>query len=243
MAQPFEIEFTQSALDDLRHLRRADHTRVLESVDRHLSSQPLSAARNRKSLRPNDLAAWELRIGKLRAFCPRADCGGSSRRGPGQRAAGAPMPQAAPPSPAGSPARARSAAAAPRSPREALLPRPLRPRISPDQGRSRGGAATPELIPNPTGGSGPSPGRAKLDNGAGASDPGTGGLPGESGPGCGPLLKRTAAQSRSAISPGIHSNNETIRSSQRKNVDPSRAANRSGACGRWRRMKRMSACS
>jgi mRNA-degrading endonuclease RelE of RelBE toxin-antitoxin system len=68
VAQPFEIEFTQSALDDLRYLRRTDQTRILDSVDRHLSSEPASPARNRKALRPNSLAAWELRIGKLRAF-------------------------------------------------------------------------------------------------------------------------------------------------------------------------------
>jgi mRNA-degrading endonuclease RelE of RelBE toxin-antitoxin system len=68
VAQPFAIEFTQSALDDLRDLRRTDQSRILDSVDRHLSSEPMSAARNRKALRPNNLAAWELRIGKLRAF-------------------------------------------------------------------------------------------------------------------------------------------------------------------------------
>jgi mRNA-degrading endonuclease RelE of RelBE toxin-antitoxin system len=68
VAQPFEIEFTHSALDDLPYLRRTDQTRILDSVGRHLSSEPTSAARNRKSLRPNSLAAWELRIVRLRAF-------------------------------------------------------------------------------------------------------------------------------------------------------------------------------
>ena len=33
MAQPFEIEFTQSALDDLRYLRRTDQGYAMETID------------------------------------------------------------------------------------------------------------------------------------------------------------------------------------------------------------------
>ena len=35
---------------------------------RHLADEPLVEARNRKPLRPNPLAPWELRVGPLRVF-------------------------------------------------------------------------------------------------------------------------------------------------------------------------------
>jgi mRNA-degrading endonuclease RelE of RelBE toxin-antitoxin system len=64
----FEIEFTESALEDLEHLRRADQNVILDAIAEQLTLEPLAPTRNRKPLRPNDLAEWELRAGKLRAF-------------------------------------------------------------------------------------------------------------------------------------------------------------------------------
>jgi hypothetical protein len=34
-----------------------------------LANQPLVETRNRKPLRPNPVAPWELRVGRLRVFC------------------------------------------------------------------------------------------------------------------------------------------------------------------------------
>lgn len=41
---------------------------VLDSVDRQLAHQPLVETRNRKPMRPNPIAPWELRIGELRVY-------------------------------------------------------------------------------------------------------------------------------------------------------------------------------
>jgi hypothetical protein len=41
---------------------------VLNAVDRQLKHQPTVQTKNRKRMRPNPLATWELRIGNLRAY-------------------------------------------------------------------------------------------------------------------------------------------------------------------------------
>ena len=38
------------------------------AIERHLGTEPLHEARNRKPLRPNPIAPWELRVGALRVF-------------------------------------------------------------------------------------------------------------------------------------------------------------------------------
>lgn len=64
----FRIEFTPESLEDLRLLRVYDQRRVIESVEEQLRHQPTQATRNRKRLRPNELAEWELRVGDFRIF-------------------------------------------------------------------------------------------------------------------------------------------------------------------------------
>jgi mRNA-degrading endonuclease RelE of RelBE toxin-antitoxin system len=64
----FEPRFTASALEDLRSLKRSAQRLVVDSVERQLRFQPTTPARNRKPLRPNDLSAWELRVGMYRVF-------------------------------------------------------------------------------------------------------------------------------------------------------------------------------
>ncbi|MBX7233302.1 MAG: hypothetical protein K1X65_02885 [Caldilineales bacterium] len=41
---------------------------VLDEVDRQLKHEPTTETRNRKPMRPNPIAPWELRIGALRVF-------------------------------------------------------------------------------------------------------------------------------------------------------------------------------
>jgi hypothetical protein len=43
-------------------------TTVLDSVDEQLMYEPMVETRNRKPMRPNPLAPWELRIGNLRVY-------------------------------------------------------------------------------------------------------------------------------------------------------------------------------
>ena len=42
--------------------------RAVDGAERGLSDQPTSRTRNRKELRKNPLASWELRLGDLRVY-------------------------------------------------------------------------------------------------------------------------------------------------------------------------------
>lgn len=52
----------------LRFLTARQRVTVLDSVDEQLTYQPTVETRNRKPMRPNPLAPWELRIGNLRVY-------------------------------------------------------------------------------------------------------------------------------------------------------------------------------
>ena len=64
----FKIEFTPEAIEDIRLLRKRERKQVIEGIENQLKYQPAQATRNRKKLRPNDVAEWELRVGKFRVF-------------------------------------------------------------------------------------------------------------------------------------------------------------------------------
>jgi len=64
----FQTEFSPEAREDLVQLRKFDQKRILEEIEIQLSHQPDQETRNRKRLRPNQLAEWELRIGSFRVF-------------------------------------------------------------------------------------------------------------------------------------------------------------------------------
>jgi len=64
----FEIAFTPSAFDDLSLFRITDRRIILDGIEEQLAHQPHVVTRNRKRLRPNRVAEWELRIGKFRVF-------------------------------------------------------------------------------------------------------------------------------------------------------------------------------
>jgi mRNA-degrading endonuclease RelE of RelBE toxin-antitoxin system len=64
----FEVLLTESARDDLRSLKKAAQNTILTAIEQQLVSEPLVHTRNRKPLRPNDLASWEARIGVHRVF-------------------------------------------------------------------------------------------------------------------------------------------------------------------------------
>ena len=52
----------------MRRLTTRQQTIVLDAVDRQLLNQPNVETRNRKPMRPNPVAPWELRIGNLRVY-------------------------------------------------------------------------------------------------------------------------------------------------------------------------------
>lgn len=62
------IEYSPEAEDHLRYLTKDQQARVLDAVDRQLPHQPTIETRNRKRMRLNPVAPWELRIAELRVY-------------------------------------------------------------------------------------------------------------------------------------------------------------------------------
>jgi mRNA-degrading endonuclease RelE of RelBE toxin-antitoxin system len=64
----FEVEITRQALGDLHYLTKRARRIVVARLEEHLTHEPARETRNRKRLRPNQLAEWELRIDRFRVF-------------------------------------------------------------------------------------------------------------------------------------------------------------------------------
>ena len=64
----FELEITHSAYGDLSHFKKFEQRLIVDEIEKQLLAESLALTRNKKSLRPNDLSEWELRIDKYRVF-------------------------------------------------------------------------------------------------------------------------------------------------------------------------------
>jgi mRNA-degrading endonuclease RelE of RelBE toxin-antitoxin system len=64
----YRIEYSPEVENHLRMLTARQQTIVLDTVDKQLMHQPTAETRNRKPMRPNPVAPWELRIGNLRVY-------------------------------------------------------------------------------------------------------------------------------------------------------------------------------
>lgn len=64
----FQIEFTGEAQDDLSLMRKVDQTQIMRTIEQQLKAEPTVETRNRKRLRPNPIAEWELRVDDHRVF-------------------------------------------------------------------------------------------------------------------------------------------------------------------------------
>lgn len=64
----FQIQFTSEAIEDLRQLRTYEQRRLIQAIDSQLLHQPTQPTQNRKLLRLNILAQWELRVDTMRLF-------------------------------------------------------------------------------------------------------------------------------------------------------------------------------
>jgi mRNA-degrading endonuclease RelE of RelBE toxin-antitoxin system len=64
----FHIDFTEEARIDLKWFSASERKMIIDEIKRQLSDQPAVGTRNRKMLRDNPLARWELRVGKFRVF-------------------------------------------------------------------------------------------------------------------------------------------------------------------------------
>jgi mRNA-degrading endonuclease RelE of RelBE toxin-antitoxin system len=62
----YTIRYTQTAIDDLKTFRKHEQQVILAGISEHLSHEPTIETRNRKPLRPNPTATWELRLGDVR---------------------------------------------------------------------------------------------------------------------------------------------------------------------------------
>jgi mRNA-degrading endonuclease RelE of RelBE toxin-antitoxin system len=64
----YDFAFSRSAAAAIDSLRKFYQRRIRDAVVDQLGSQPTVETRNRKRLRANKLAEWELRIGNYRVF-------------------------------------------------------------------------------------------------------------------------------------------------------------------------------
>ncbi|HUY36280.1 MAG TPA: type II toxin-antitoxin system RelE/ParE family toxin [Pirellulales bacterium] len=64
----YRIEYSPASEEHLRVLNARQRTTVFDTVDEQLAHQPSVETRNRKSMRPNSIAPWEIRIGDLRVY-------------------------------------------------------------------------------------------------------------------------------------------------------------------------------
>lgn len=64
----YAIEIARSVVAQLEALSGAERARVLDGIEKQLAHEPQRETRNRKPLRPNPIAPWELRLGSLRVF-------------------------------------------------------------------------------------------------------------------------------------------------------------------------------
>ena len=62
------IEFADSVKEQLKSLTANQRAIIIDSIEKQLVNEPLKETRNRKPLRPNPIAPWELRIDNLRIF-------------------------------------------------------------------------------------------------------------------------------------------------------------------------------
>lgn len=64
----YRIDYSPDAEDHMRVLTARQQAIVLDAVDDQLMYQPKVETKNRKVMRPNPVAPWELRIGNLRVY-------------------------------------------------------------------------------------------------------------------------------------------------------------------------------
>lgn len=64
----FRIDYTPKAIEDLKWFSKPEQKQIVDGIDAQLRYEPTVETRNRKRLRPNSTAEWELRIGDFRVL-------------------------------------------------------------------------------------------------------------------------------------------------------------------------------
>jgi len=65
---PYRIDYSPDAEDHMHVLTARQKAIILDAVDDQLIYQPMGETKNRKPMRPNPMAPWELRVGDLRVY-------------------------------------------------------------------------------------------------------------------------------------------------------------------------------
>jgi mRNA-degrading endonuclease RelE of RelBE toxin-antitoxin system len=65
---PYHIIWYPDTREHFLPLTARQRSIVFDSVEEQLVNEPMAETRNRKEMRPNSLASWELRIGDLRVY-------------------------------------------------------------------------------------------------------------------------------------------------------------------------------
>ena len=64
----YQITFARPTKEHLQALSVRDQRIVIKAIAEQLAFQPTVETNNRKLMRPNELASWELRLGNLRIY-------------------------------------------------------------------------------------------------------------------------------------------------------------------------------
>lgn len=64
----YRIELADEADEHLAGLSAGQRSMLVKALERQLAQQPPLETRNRKPMRPNPIAPWELRVGHLRVY-------------------------------------------------------------------------------------------------------------------------------------------------------------------------------
>ena len=64
----YQLTFSEPAREHLREMTARLRSLILATMHEQLTHQPALETKNRKLLRPNPIASWELRIGTIRVF-------------------------------------------------------------------------------------------------------------------------------------------------------------------------------
>lgn len=65
---PYTIQYSPETEEHLGALTARQRSTLFDTIDEQLAHQPTAETKNRKPMRPNPIAPWELRIGKLRVY-------------------------------------------------------------------------------------------------------------------------------------------------------------------------------
>ena len=63
-----KLQTVDDAIADLKLLKKAERRTIINELETKLINEPTVETRDRKKLRPHQLAEWELRLGNFRIF-------------------------------------------------------------------------------------------------------------------------------------------------------------------------------